>query len=196
MAIKKELKVKSVVERVRQEEATVSTSEKTTTQIELTDFDLAELEEVDKYHKNITGSQKGCGCITIINHEKCGRRVHLANIIWRELGYPQLLQVFFKEKKLLIMAGGERGIAVKFSHTIPFEEAVKNYTGKVVLYATETVQRITKEWQIDFEENCCFTGGVYRKCTINGSPAVVILKEEVSKETVIETTGNVENVED
>lgn len=188
----KPLKQHQAVEAVRREEANKAEISKVkTTETILEEFSFAEMEEIDVRHRNMTLSVKGSGCISIINHDQCGRRVHLENLIWRDLGCPQLVKLFIKPKQLFVTAATTNGIAVKFDRKLTFEDAVKNYKGKVVLYATETVKRLTADWELDFSDNCCYTGGTYKKCTINGTPAIVISKDEVkeateSKEEVVE----------
>lgn len=188
----KPLKQRQAVEAVRREEANQTEIVKVkTTEVVLEEFNFDDLEAIDTRHKNMTSSVKGSGCITIINHDRCGRRVHLANAIWRDLDCLPFVKLYIKGKKLFVTGSANGGIAVKFDRTIPFEEAVEDYNGKVVLYATETVKRLTAEWELEFDSNCCFTGGTYKKCTINGTPAVVISLDDAvdtveSKEEVAE----------
>lgn len=173
-------KQRKAVEAVREEEAAknVTVNNAMTNEAILEEYDLAELEQVDVRHKNIGATTKGYGCFTIVNHKECGRRVHLANAIWRGLDCPPFLKVFLKPKKMILMAGTDNGIAVKFDRSMKFEDAVKDYKGKIVLYATETVKRVTADWNLEFDSNCCYTGGTYKKCTVNGIPAIVISKDE------------------
>ena len=184
-------KQRKAVEAVREEAAAknVTVNNAMTNTAILEEYDLAELEQVDVRHKNISATAKGYGCLTIINHKECGRRVHLANAIWRELGCPLFLKVFLKQKKMILMAGTDNGIAVKFDRSMKFEDAVKDYKGKIVLYATETVKRVTADWELEFDANCCYTGGTYKKCTVNGIPAVVISKDEAEEVTEQENTA-------
>lgn len=194
MAITKEtreqIKVRNAVEHAREEEAAknVTINNAMTNTAILEEFDLAELEQVDVRHKNVGASARGIGCMSIVNHEHCGRRVHLVNDIWRKLGCPQFLKVFLKPKKIIVMAGADNGIAVKFDRSMKFEDAVKNYRGKIILYATETVKRVTADWKLEFDSNCCYTGGTYKKCTVNGIPAIVISKDESEEVTEPENT--------
>lgn len=172
-------KQRKAVEAVRKEEANKAEISKVkTTEAILEEFDFADLEAIDIRHKNMKASMKGSGCMTIINHNHCGRRVHLANSIWRSLDCPPYVKLYIMGKKLFVTASVTGGIAVKFDRTIPFEEAVESYNGKVVLYATETVKRLTAEWELEFDANCCYTGCTYKKCTINGTPAIVISKDD------------------
>lgn len=188
----KPLKQRQAVEAVRKAENNVAEiSMVKTKEVVLDEFNFADLEEIDTRHKNMSSSVKGSGCITIINHERCGRRVHLANAIWRDLDSLPFVKLYIKGKKLFVTGSATGGIAVKFDRTIPFEEAVEDYNGKVVLYATETVKRLTAEWNLEFDSNCCYTGGTYKKCTISGTPAVAISLDEdadvvESKEEVAE----------
>jgi len=205
MAISKQykemVKQRNAVERARAAEMAASTEEtiKDTEEV-LEEFDFADLEAIDTRHKNVASTVKGSGCMTIINHERCGRRVHLANPIWRRLGCPPYLKLYLKGDLLFVTASTSGGIAVKFDRTIPFEKAVESYHGKVVLYATETVKRLTAEWDLEFDFNCCYTGGTFKECTINGTLAIVIskngevtaVKEEPEEETIEESKDEVE----
>lgn len=187
-------KQRKAVEAVRREETVMKTqvSKVKSNEAILEEFSFDDLLEVDLHHKNVMSTVKGFGSMSVINHDKCGRRIHLANDIWRQLGCPQFLRVFLKAKQMFVIAGTDYGIAVKFDRKIPFEEAVDNYNGKVVLYATETVKSITKEWNLEFDSNCCYTGGTHKKCTINGIPAIVISKEaEVEEASVANDTEDV-----
>lgn len=187
-------KQRNAVEAVRREEAVKKTqvSKVKSNEAILEEFSFDDLLEVDVRHKNMMSTVKGFGSMSVINHDKCGRRIHLANDIWRQLGCPQFLRVFLKKKKMFVIAGTDYGIAVKFDRTMPFEKAVEEYTGKIVLYATETVKSITTEWQLEFDSNCCFTGGTHKKCTINGIPAIVISKDaEVEEAAVANVTEDV-----
>lgn len=191
----KSLKQRQAVEAVRKEEVNNSvTNTVKSEEVILENFDLADLEAIDTRHKNMSGTVKGSGCLTVINHERCGRRVHLANSIWRELGCPKFVKLYIKPKNLFVTAGTTGGIAVKFDRTMLFEDAVENYNGKVVLYATETVKRLTADWSLEFDDNCCYTGGTYKKCTINGTPAIVITKDAVVEKAEADTTEAVEDV--
>ncbi|MDD6473300.1 MAG: hypothetical protein PUF62_09775 [Bacteroidales bacterium] len=172
-------KQRKAVEVVRKEEANETEISKIkTTETKVEEYDLFGLEEIDTRHKNMSSSVKGSGCITIINHARCGRRVHLANGIWRDLNCLPYVKLYIKDKQLFVTANATGGIAVKFNRTISFSEAVEDYTGKIVLYATATVKRLTAEWNLKFDSNCCYTGGTYKKCSINGAPAVVISLDE------------------
>lgn len=172
-------KQRKAVETVRKEEANEAEISKIKTiEVKLEEYNLVDLEEIDTRHKNMSSRVKGSGCITIINHDSCGRRVHLANAIWRELNCSPYVKLYIKGKQLFVIANATGGIAVKFDRTIPFEKAVEGYNGKVVLYASETVKRLTAEWNLKFVSNCCYTGGIYKKCSINGTPAVVISLDE------------------
>lgn len=197
MSVNREIikKQREAAEAVKREEATKQTpvSNVKTHEAILEDFKLDELEQVDVRHKNVGSTVKGTGCFTIINHERCGRRVHLANAIWRELGCPPFLKVFLKPEKMIVMASLDNGIAVKFDRTMAFEDAVKDYKGKVVLYATETVKRVTADWHLQFDSNCCYTGGTYKKCTVNGIPAIVISKDDTGEVVKAPEEGATEN---
>ena len=188
-------KQRRAVEAARREEAEkqIQVSNVKTRDAILEEFNLAELEAVDVKHKNMKSTIKGSGCVTIINHDKCGRRVHLANSIWRDLDCPQFVKVFLKSQQMFVMDGGKAGIAVKFDRTMPFEDAVKDYNGKIVLYATETVKRVTADWELQFDSSCCYTGGTYKKCIISGVPAVVISKEDAVEETDDSVDHNIAN---
>ena len=107
MSVKKnnQLKQRNAVEAVRKEEASAQeqASSDITETLTLEEFDLADLEQMDVRHKNMSSSVKGSGCLTIINHEKCGRRIHLANSLWRDLGCPQFVKVFLKSKQMFVI---------------------------------------------------------------------------------------------
>ncbi len=197
MSVNKEMikKQREAAEAVKREEAIKQTpvSDVNTQEAILEDFSLDDLEQVDVRHKNVGSSIKGTGCLTIINHERCGRRVHLANSIWRDLGCPPFLKVFLKPEKMIIMADSDTGIAVKFDRTMELKDAVKDYNGKIVLYATETVKRVTADWQLQFDSNCCYTGGTYKKCTVNGMPAIVISKDNTGEVAKASKEGATEN---
>ena len=164
--------------RAAEEKMLTQTSGVKSEEIILEDFDIADLKQVDIRHKNVYSTVKGTGCLTVVNHRRCGHRVHLANIVWRTLGCPVFVKIFLKRNKMFILPDANEGIAVRFDRKIAFEDAVNDYNGKIVLYATETVKSLTSEWDLDFDKNCCYTGGAYKKCTINGAPAIVIYKEE------------------
>lgn len=187
MVIQKSLseKQRKAAEVVKQEEAIKpALTEIINTAEVLEDFNLEDLEQIDAHHKNVGSTVKGYGCITVINHITCGRRIHLDNAIWRELECPQQVKLFLSGKRLLVTAVKQNGIAVRFDRTKDYEEAVKSYNGKIVLYATETVKRLTAEWNLQFDSNCCFTGGTFKKCTVNGKDAIVISNEEVTEAEV------------
>ena len=163
----------------------------------LEEISLEGFEQIDAHHKNMSSAVKGFGSITIINHEKCGRRVHLANIIWRDLGCPEYVKLYIKDGKLIIMPSKGTGVAVKFDRTTDFAKAVESYSGKIVLYATDTVKRLTAEWDLHFDANCCYTGGVHRKCIVNGVTAVMVTNNSsMVDETLAEETASEENTEE
>lgn len=190
-------KQRKAVEAVRKEEANKAEISKVkTTEAILEEFNFADLEAIDTRHKNMSSSVKGFGCITIINHDRCGRRVHLANSIWRDLSCLPFVKLYIKGKQLFVTGSETGGIAVKFDRTIPFEEAVESYNGKVVLYATETVKRLTAEWELEFDANCCYTGCTYKKCTINGTPAIVISKDDDAEVSEAKEEAKEEAVEE
>lgn len=187
MAVNKNLieKQRKAAELAKKEEAIKPMlTESINTAEVLEDFNLEDLEQIDANHKNVGTTVKGSGCITVINHNTCGRRIHLSNDIWRQLECPQLVNLFIANKRLLIKVAKNNGIAVRFDRTKDYQEAVESYKGKIVLYATETVKRITAEWKLQFDANCCFTGGTYKKCTVNGEAAIVISNDEVAENEV------------
>lgn len=188
-------KQRRAAELVKNEEAMKPTLVETiNTEEVLEDFNLEDLEQIDANHKNVGTTVKGSGCITVINHNTCGRRIHLSNEIWRQLDCPQLVNLFIVNKRLIVKAVKKNGIAVRFDRTKDYEEAVKSYNGKIVLYATETVKRLTAEWNLQFDSNCCFTGGTFKKCTVNGAEAIVISNEEVTETEVSVEAEEVTNV--
>lgn len=180
MAISKSFieKQRESVEAVRKEEAVqnVTANNVMSDDTILEEFNLADMKQVDIRHKNMSSVEKGVGPLTIINHDRCGRRIHLSNVVWRELGCPRYFKIFLKPKQMFVIGDDESGIAVKFERKIDFEEAVKNYNGKVVLYATETVKNLTVDWQLEFDSSCCYTGGYYKKCLVSGKEAILISK--------------------
>lgn len=197
MIIQKSLseKQRRAAELAKKEEAIKSTPTETIKTVEvLEDFNLEDLEQIDANHKNVGTTVKGSGCITVINHNTCGRRIHLSNEIWRQLDCPQLVNLFIVNKRLIVKAVKKNGIAVRFDRTKDYEEAVKSYNGKIVLYATETVKRLTAEWNLQFDSNCCFTGGTFKKCTVNGENAIVISNDEVVEDEVTAETEEVTKV--
>lgn len=197
MAVNKNLieKQRKAAELAKKEEAIKPMLTKSINTAEvLEDFNLEELEQIDANHKNVGTTVKGSGCITVINHNTCGRRIHLSNDIWRQLECPQLVNLFIANKRLLIKAAKNNGIAVRFDRTKDYQEAVESYKGKIVLYATETVKRITSEWKLQFDSNCCFTGGTFKKCTVNGETAIVISNDEVAEDEVTAETEEVTKV--
>ena len=178
-------KQRRAAELAKQEEAIQPIPKETIKTAEvLEDFSLEDLEQIDAHHKNVGATVKGYGCITIINHNTCGRRIHLENAIWRALSCPQQVKLFLSGNRLIVTAVKHNGIAVRFDRTKDYEEAVKSYKGKIILYATETVKRLTAEWELQFDTNCCFTGGTFKKCTVSGADAIVISNEEVAEAEV------------
>ena len=107
MSVNREIikKQREAAEAVKREEATKQTqvSNVKTHNAILEDYNLDELEQVDVRHKNVGSSVKGTGCITVVNHEHCGRRVHLANAIWRKLDCPPFLKIFLKNILIIIL---------------------------------------------------------------------------------------------
>lgn len=197
MAVNKNLieKQRKAAELAKKEEAIKPMlTESINTAEVLEDFNLEDLEQIDANHKNVGTTVKGSGCITVINHNTCGRRIHLSNDIWRQLECPQLVNLFIANKRLLIKVAKNNGIAVRFDRTKDYQEAVESYKGKIVLYATETVKRITSEWKLQFDSNCCFTGGTFKKCTVNGETAIVISNDEVAEDEVTAETEEVTKV--
>lgn len=179
--------IKRAVESVRKEEMKevkemeTEVVTETVTEEVLEEYDFEGMENLDASHKNMGSSVRGEGCLTIINHEKCGKRLHLANEIWQALGCPRYLEIFMKDKKLFVLPNRLHGIIVKFDKTLEFEDAVENYKSKLVLYSTKSVMRITEEWNLDFDDNCCFTGGVFKECIVRGKKAVVITNLELEE---------------
>ena len=197
MADKKILieKQRRAAELAKKEEAIKPTLTETIKTVEvLENFNLEDLEQIDAHHKNVGATVKGYGCVTIINHATCGRRIHLDNAIWRALSCPQQVKLFLSGNRLLVTAVKENGIAVRFDRAKDYEEAVKSYKGKIILYATETVKRLTAEWKLQFDANCCFTGGTFKKCTVNGENAIVISNDEVAEDEVTAETEEVTKV--
>jgi hypothetical protein len=187
-------KFENAVETAKREETAknVTVNNAMTTEAILEKFDFADMEQVDAKHKNMNSIVKGSGCVTVINHDKCGRRLHLSNKIWCDLGYPRYLKLFIKPNQLFLVADENSGVAVKFDRTMDFEKAVQSYNGKIVLYATETVKRLTTDWNLEFDSNCCYTGGTFKKCLIGDKSAIVISKEET---VVSKTTEEVNNLQ-
>lgn len=159
-------------------EKNVTVNNTLTTEVILEEFDIADMEQVDAKHKNINSLVKGSGCLTVINHGKCGRRLHLSNKIWRDLECPKFLKLFIKPNQLFLIADENSGVVVRFDRTMDFEKAIHDYNGKIVLYAAETVKRVTSDWNLDFDSNCCWTGGTFKKCLVSGKNAIVISKDE------------------
>lgn len=158
------------------------------------DFSNVELENLETKRFNRNSMAAGSGCLTIVSHRTCGIRLHLANQIWRDLGCPQFVKLCIAEKKLLVFAGDETDIAVKFNHSMEFGEAVKSYMGKVVLYASATVKRLVKMWNLEREEGCCFTGGEYDISEFQNSRVVVIVfNTEVTSVSEQESTDTIES---
>ena len=182
MAVSKD-SVKRAAGAVRKEEMEVKAVENAVVKEEaLEEFDFEGMENLDAGHKNVGSSVRGEGCITIINHEKCGRRLHLASEIWKELDCPPFVEVFIKNKKVIVLPNFKRGIAVKFDKKVSYEEAVDNYNSKIVLYSTKSVKGLTEAWNLDFASGCCYTCGTFKKYTVQGKPAVVITNEELEED--------------
>jgi len=161
------------------------------------DYAAIGFEELDANHKNINSSQSGTGCITVINHERCGRRIHISSKIWRELGTPRYIKLLLSGGDLIVMEGTEQNVAVRFDRSMDFEHAVKHYNGKIVLYASKTAVRLTEEWGLKTDKGCCFTGGEYVVCTIGEKKAVAIIfrePEEVNVEEEVEVEGSSSDV--
>lgn len=174
----KKIKFKSPAE-LRKEKANTSTenTKYSGLQQELLNkvYNESEMEDLDSYHKNVTASgSSGEGCLTVINHERCGKRLHLDNGIWRGLGCPKYMKPRLCAGDLLISAGEHTDVAVKFDKTRDWKDAVENYKGKIVLYASNTSIRLCEEWGLDTDCRCCFTGGEYVIRELNGVKTAII----------------------
>ena len=163
------------------------------------ELDFTGFRQIGGNHKNMSSSVKGEGALTIVYHQKCGRRIHLANEIWRDLDCPKYVNTYINGNQFLIVASDKHGIAVKFDRTIDFSKAVESYKSKIVLYAANVAKELAMEWNLPFDDFCCFTCGTYENCMINGVPAVVVTNENMYENTEVENTEvedtEVENTE-
>lgn len=177
----KAAKAVEIVRKVEDEEVKEKGTELVSEEV-LEEYDFDGMMNLDAGHKNVGSIVRGEGCLTIINHEKCGRRLHFANEIWRKLNCPPFVEVFIKDKKVIVLPNFKRGIAVKFDKKVSYEEAVDNYNSKIVLYSTKSVKGLTEAWNLDFASGCCYTCGTFKKYTVQGKPAVVITNEELEED--------------
>lgn len=53
------------------------------------------------FHITVVSDADSSGCVILSDELKCGRRIHLANAIWRELDCPAFVKVFLKDKMSL-----------------------------------------------------------------------------------------------
>lgn len=137
------------------------------------DYSSAVLENIEGTHKNVSNGSSGTGCITIINHKKCGKRLHLSNAIWRGIGCPEFVKLSFYDGDLIVSPGKQNDIIVRFDRKVD-EDDIPDYKGKVILYAAKSSDRLVKEWHLDKDSKCSFTVGEFVITEINGFKAAVI----------------------
>ena len=157
--------------------------------------ETVEFEELEKPRLNHSINHAGEGCISIIRHKKCGTRLQLDNTIWRALGCPQFVRLCMANKELWVFPGTPNNVSVKSSRTFEFDEAVRSYKSKIVLYACDAVKSLVKSWNLDTDKYCCFTGGEYKIMDYKGMPAAVItFASNSAHEYIKKSNDDAENV--
>lgn len=202
MAVSKKNIIKNIAN-IREEEEKIETTQtkisKAVGNMSFKNYESQLIEDLELERQNRGHKVGGYGCLTVINHSRCGRRLHIANEIWQRLGCPRYVKLSLCQGDLLIQAGTENDVAVSFQRTMDFEEAVKNYKSKIVLYVAKTVERLSEEWGLAISDGCCFTGGRFSEGIINGKTTIAITftddtdDEELPEE---QTESESENTED
>ncbi len=137
------------------------------------DYTQFNLENLENGRVGGNSKRPGKGCLTIINHDKCGKRLLVENKLWRALGCPQFVSLSLADEDLIVQPADDSGVPVRFNSALDYEEAEKNYKNKIVLYAANAAETLAERWHL--KNGCSFTGGSYSIIDLHGTKAAAIV---------------------